>query len=63
MTEQKASYLTGILCQYKKDFLSDIYWDEICGIYYITDQAKSELDSNKINKNNNKYTKIVYNST
>ncbi|HQU98215.1 MAG TPA: hypothetical protein PLV19_06305 [Nitrosomonas sp.] len=51
MTEQKASYLTGILCQYKKDFLSDIYWDEICGIYSITDQAKSELDRNKINKN------------
>ncbi|MFZ1852340.1 MAG: hypothetical protein WAU15_09015 [Nitrosomonas sp.] len=52
MTKQKPSYLTGIIFDYHRDdFLGiDIHWDAICGIYSITDQAKSELDRNHVNK-------------
>lgn len=52
MTKQKPSYLTGIIFDYDRDdFLGiDIHWDAICGIYSITDQAKSELDRNLVNK-------------
>jgi len=45
---KKNSYLTAIECKFERDGRSfaDCFWDPICGIYSITDEAITELSRN-----------------
>ncbi len=46
--DKKNSYLTGIECDFDRDEVSraDCFWDPVCGIYSITDDAVSKLNAN-----------------